>query len=66
MLFELFQEHNTRMEALVGKEYAAGTLSRFKTAWKHTRDFLLWRYQASDLDIKDLDYEFVSDFRTLV
>jgi integrase len=62
MLLELFQEHNTRMEALVGKEYAAGTLSRFKTAWKHTRDFLLWKYQAPDLDIKDLNYEFVSDF----
>ena len=62
MLLELFQEHNTRMEALVGKEYAAGTLSRFKTAWKHTRDFLLCKYQAPDIDIRDLDYEFVSDF----
>jgi hypothetical protein len=25
LLMELFQEHNTRMQALVGKEYAAGT-----------------------------------------
>jgi integrase len=59
---ELFQEHNDRMWALVGKEYAAGTLTRFKTAAKHTRDFLLWKCKVADIDIKDLSYEFVCDF----
>ena len=29
---------------------------------KHTRDFLLWKYKAPDIDIKKLDYEFVSEF----
>jgi site-specific recombinase XerD len=62
MLMELFQEHNDRMWALVGKEYAAGTLTRFKTAAKHTRDFLLWKCKVADIDIKDLSYEFVCDF----
>jgi integrase len=62
MLLETFKEHNDRMAALVGKEYSAGTLSRFITAWKHTRDFLEWKYKVADMDINDLNYEFVADF----
>jgi site-specific recombinase XerD len=58
----IFQHHNDQMAALVGREYAPGTLVRFKTALKHTRDFLLWKYKVPDIDIKKLDYEFVSEF----
>jgi len=29
MLIPIFQEHNDRMEALLGKEYAKGTLTRY-------------------------------------
>jgi site-specific recombinase XerD len=62
MLIVIFHHHNDQMAALVGREYAPGTLVRFKTALKHTRDFLLWKYKAPDIDIKKLDYEFVSEF----
>jgi integrase len=62
MLLEAFKEHNDRMAALVGREYSAGTLSRFQTAFRHTRDYLEWKYKVADMDINDLNFEFVSDF----
>ncbi|MFC5284873.1 Arm DNA-binding domain-containing protein [Pedobacter alpinus] len=43
-IIEIFTEHNNNVEALVGKEFAAGTLERYKTSLKHTQDFIEWKY----------------------
>ena len=29
---------------------------------KHTRDFIKWKYQADDFEIRKLDYEFISQY----
>lgn len=62
MLIPIFKEHNRRIAALVGKEYAEGTLERYATSLKHTVDFLRWQYQAGDIAIKDIGYEFISAY----
>jgi site-specific recombinase XerD len=62
MLIPIFEQHNKRVEALVGKEYAKGTLDRYETSLKHTRDFLLWKYKISDIDIKRIDHEFIMSY----
>lgn len=60
MLVEIFTEHNRKVEALVGDEYASGTLQRYQTSLKHTKDFLEWKYKKSDMDIKRIDYDFTN------
>ena len=50
------------MAALVGKEFAAGTLERYETSLKHTRSFLEWKFKVPDLDIRKLDFEFIADY----
>ena len=40
MLVPIFQEHNRKIKELVGQQYAAGTLERYETSLKHTKDFL--------------------------
>jgi hypothetical protein len=40
MLIPIFEDHNRKIKELVGKEYAPGTLERYKTSLKHTIDFL--------------------------
>jgi site-specific recombinase XerD len=62
MIMELFAYHNQQMAALVGKEFAPGTLERYETSLKHTRSFLEWNYKVSDLDIRKLDFEFITDY----
>ena len=51
MLIPIFQEHNNRMEALLGKEYAKGTLTRYKTCMSHIKELLKWKFNVSDIEI---------------
>lgn len=62
MLMGEFKHHNDQMAALVGIEYAPGTLERYTTSYNHTRAFLEWKYKVSDIDITRLNYEFISEY----
>jgi site-specific recombinase XerD len=59
---EVFGQHNAQMKALVGNEFAPGTLQRYKTSLQHTQSFIRWKYGVEDLEIHKLDFEFVSDY----
>lgn len=63
MLLDIFQQHNDQMAALirVGKDYGPATLTRYNTCRDHIRDFIKWKYNLADIDIKRLDYEFITD-----
>jgi site-specific recombinase XerD len=61
-VLEEFQRHNDEVKALVPKEYAPGTLVRFKTAKSHVSDFIKFKYKVEDLDFKELNYEFIKDY----
>ncbi|OKS86068.1 site-specific integrase [Mucilaginibacter polytrichastri] len=61
-LIAIFKEHNQKMEALLGKEYTPGTLCRYKTSLKHTQDFLKWKYNLTDIDIKQVDHAFITEY----
>lgn len=62
MLMEIFKYHNEQVAALVGKEYAPGTLERYTTSYKHTLAFMQWKYNISDIDISKLNFEFISEY----
>lgn len=62
MLIQIFQRHNDDVEALIGKDFAAATLERYKTSLKHTVDFPQRKYKVSDIDIRKIDHEFVTGY----
>jgi site-specific recombinase XerD len=62
MLIPIFKEHNRKMWALVPEEYAAGTAERYDTSLKHTENFISWKYKVTDINIDDIDYEFITDY----
>ena len=62
MLVPIFQDHNNKIKALVGKEYAPGTLERYTTSLKHTIEFMQWKYNISDIEITKIDYAFITDY----
>lgn len=62
MLIPIFQTHNDRMEALVGREFAPGTLERYKTSLRHTQEFIVWKYNVTDIDINQIDFDFIKDY----
>jgi len=61
-LVPVFSEHNRRIQLLVGKEYAPGTLERYETTLKHTVDFLQWHYKQEDFEVKKIDHQFITSF----
>lgn len=62
MLIPIFEDHNKKMKELVGKEFASGTLERYVTSLKHTKDFLKWKYKVDDIDIGKIDHAFIMDY----
>lgn len=62
MVLEIFAEHNRKIAALVGSEYACGTLERYQTSLKHTRDFLAWKYKLTDIEINWVNHDFICNF----
>ncbi|CAM3777181.1 site-specific integrase [Flavobacterium gelidilacus] len=61
-LVPIFQDHNNKIKQLVGKEYAPGTLERYTTSLKHTKEFMKWKYNINDIDITKIDHAFVTDY----
>jgi site-specific recombinase XerD len=62
MLIGIFQQHNDEIKALIGKDYALGTLTRYETSLKHTVNFIKWKYKISDIDIRKIDHEFITSY----
>ncbi|WP_449435064.1 hypothetical protein [Pedobacter steynii] len=61
-LMEAIKVHNEKMEALVGKEYAIGTLKRFQVLERHLTAFMNTKYQITDINIKNINHAFIRDF----
>jgi len=62
MLLEAFQSHNEQMEMLVGREYALSTVKKYKTAYKHLKTFLAYKYRLKDIPIERLNHSFITNF----
>ncbi len=62
MFIPIFRQHNDEMKALLGREYARGTLERYETALKHTVEFMQWKYKISDIDIRKIDHAFITSY----
>ena len=60
-IMQIFQKHNRQMEMLVGKDYSDPTLKRYKTS-ALARQFIEWKYNTHDLEIRALNYEFLSQY----
>lgn len=60
MLLEIFQEHNDKVDSLIGKDFAAGTAERYRTCKKHVTDFIKKKYKKNDVPVKDVDHKFIT------
>ncbi|HWJ25212.1 MAG TPA: phage integrase SAM-like domain and Arm DNA-binding domain-containing protein, partial [Flavisolibacter sp.] len=62
MLVEIIQQHNDSIKKLIGLDYSRPTWVKYNTTQKHVSDFLAWKYGKEDIPIKELNYEFITDF----
>lgn len=61
-LIEVFKDHNSKMKALVGKQYAPGTLQRFEVTLNHLQNYLSHDYQHDDIPLIKIDHAFITGF----
>lgn len=62
-IIEIFKQHNKDMQVLVDKEeIAKGTLDKYDDTLNHTQNFMQWKYSLSEMDIRRIDHEFVTQF----
>ncbi len=61
-LVEVFNDHNEKMRALIGKEYTKGTHLRYETSLRHTLAFLKWKFKIKDIELNRIDHSFIMDY----
>lgn len=62
MLIPIFKDHNKKLKALIGIEYAKGTHGRYEISLKHTQDYIRFQYGTDDIAISQIDHAFVTDY----
>jgi hypothetical protein len=62
-VMEEFKLHNSEIFALVPREYSKVTYIRYKTAKAHVQEFLKFKYCIDDLEFRELNYEFIKNFK---
>ena len=60
MLLEIFQEHNNRVERLIGQDFAAGTAERYRTCKKHVESYIKQKYKRNDIPVQEVDHKFIT------
>ncbi|MBU1011777.1 MAG: site-specific integrase [Bacteroidetes bacterium] len=57
----IFNDHTLKIKALLGIEYSKGTYTKYRSCYKHVKDFILFKYKKADLAILKVDHEFISN-----
>lgn len=61
-LMQLFNEHNTKVKALIGNGFEANTLKGYNTSEKHLTGYLQNEYGKTDIEIGQLNHAFITGF----
>ena len=60
-LLEIFRQHNEKMKAQVGGDFAQNTLKKYNSTFNHVSAFIRHRYKATDISLSALNHEFLTD-----
>lgn len=61
-IVEAFMEHNSKVEKLIGKDYAKPTFWKYRQACELLKGYLRHKYKRNDYYFKDLDLKFLQGY----
>jgi site-specific recombinase XerD len=61
-ILTIFKEHNDKCEGLINKDFAPGTVERYKTCYKHVSNFIKTKYKRDDIHLNEINPMFIRDF----
>lgn len=63
MILLIYDYHNKQFEQLVKrKEFAIGTLKKFKTAYNSLEAFIKWKFKMNDYPVSKISNQFIIDY----
>jgi uncharacterized protein (DUF885 family) len=62
MLLEIFSDHNKQMESQIGRGFGANTFKTFKSSLKHVSEFVEWKFNRPDYELRKVDFNFIKDY----
>lgn len=66
MFYAAFEEHNERMAQLVGIEFDAVTLSRYRLCLRYFKEMMSRKTKVTDFPIKNLNGEMIREFEAFL
>lgn len=61
-LIEVFQDHNDKVQALIGVDFRKPTLTKYNSTLKHLKNFLFYKFKVNDLELSRVDNHFITEF----
>lgn len=61
-ILKVFAQHNEDFEKQVGKIKSKSTYQKYCTVYRHVQEFIRYRYNVSDIALKELTPAFIIDF----
>ena len=61
-VLELFDEHNSAFEKMVGVNRAIRTWWKYRNAYSHLEKFIGKKYHVKDIPVRQLDISFIEDY----
>jgi integrase len=61
-LVEVFQDHNDKVATLIGIDFRKPTLTKYNTTLKHLKNFLLYKFKLTDMEVSRVDNHFITEF----
>lgn len=61
-LLEVYEQHNQKCEALIGKDFAKSTVEKFKTSLLCLKEYIRYQYKKDDIFLSELNNQFITNF----
>lgn len=61
-LIKAYDYHIAILEKLIGVDYAVNTVKRYKSSLNSLKEFILYKYNKTDVRLRDLDSMFIESF----
>lgn len=62
MLIKIFEDYNANVKKLIGVDYSHSTWTKYDRTKRLTQEFIGWKYNAEDIHVKQLNFEFVNQY----
>lgn len=61
-IIKTIEQHNDKIYSLIGNGYTKATYIKYQSTLKQVKEFVLFKYQETKLDINKVSTEFISEF----